>query len=299
MDASHMSSREGFTAATGVDDRAAAVATAERAEPPYLEVDRVSIRFTSKAGGKMQETSVLEELSFSLRKGEFCCIVGPSGCGKSTSLRIIDGLQAASSGEVRIEGAVVTEPRPDIAFVFQGFNLLPWRSLLDNVAFGLDNLGISKQERAERATKWLSTVGLADFAQYYPSQVSGGMQQRVGLARALAVEPRLLLMDEPFGAVDAQTRMLLQNEVLRLWEAEQKTVVFVTHDIEEALFLADRVLIMGPRPSRVLREVVVPFARPREDHIRGDSEFAALKDEIWTELKAAMAEPTAGAEAAR
>jgi NitT/TauT family transport system ATP-binding protein len=234
---------------------------------------------------------VLDEMSFSLRKGEFCCIVGPSGCGKSTSLRIIDGLQPASSGQVRIEGEVVTEPRADIAFVFQGFNLLPWRSLLGNVAFGLENLDISKEERAQRSRHWLDTVGLGEFASYYPSQVSGGMQQRVGLARALAVEPRLLLMDEPFGAVDAQTRMLLQNEVLRLWEADQKTVVFVTHDIEEALFLADRVLIMGPRPSKVLREIVVPFPRPREDHIRGNSEFAALKDEIWTELKAAMTPP--------
>lgn len=255
---------------------------------PYLEVDGVSIRFDSKVGKRTQETSVLEDLSFSLMKGEFCCIVGPSGCGKSTSLRIIDGLQKPSSGQVRVSGDVVTEPRRDISFVFQQFNLLPWRSLLDNVSFGLENTNMSKQERRERAERWLKMVGLESFAEFYPAQVSGGMQQRVGLARALAVEPKLLLMDEPFGAVDAQTRMLLQNEVLRLWEADQKTVVFVTHDIEEALFLADRVLIMGPRPSRVLRDVRVPFERPRQDHIRGTPAFAALKDQIWTELKAAM-----------
>jgi NitT/TauT family transport system ATP-binding protein len=277
-----------LTAAAQPDSTSTHSASAPTAPSPYLEVDRVSIRFTSKAGGRTQEISVLDELSLSLRKGEFCCIVGPSGCGKSTSLRIIDGLQPASSGDVRIDGQTVTGPRPDIAFVFQHFNLLPWRSLLDNVGFGLDNLGLPKKERSERARRWLDTVGLGEFAQFYPSQVSGGMQQRVGLARALAVEPKLLLMDEPFGAVDAQTRMLLQNEVLRLWEADQKTVVFVTHDIEEALFLADRVLIMGPRPSKVLREIVVPFPRPRVDHIRGNAEFAMLKDEIWTELKSAM-----------
>jgi len=266
---------------------------------PYLEVDSVSIEFRSAAAGPAGRISVLEELSFSLDRGEFCCIVGPSGCGKSTSLRIIDGLEPASGGQVRVDSQVVTAPRPDIAFVFQQFNLLPWRTLLDNVAFGLDNLRLPRAEREERARRWLDTVGLTDFAGYYPSQVSGGMQQRVGLARALAVEPRLLLMDEPFGAVDAQTRMLLQNELLRLWEADQKTVIFVTHDIEEALFLANRVLIMGPRPSRVLREIEVPFGYPREDHIRGDARFAALKDEIWTELKAAMTAVPPAAEAER
>lgn len=255
---------------------------------PYLEVDHIGISFTSRAGGKRRVISVLEDLTFSLEEGEFCCIVGPSGCGKSTTLRIIDGLQPPGAGVVRIAGTPVTEPRPEIAFVFQQFNLLPWRTIIDNVAFGLQNHPVSKGEREERARRWIERVGLAGFEDYYPSQLSGGMQQRVGLARALAVDPRLLVMDEPFGAVDAQTRMLLQSEVLRIWEADKKTVVFVTHDIEEALFLADRVLIMGPRPSRVLRTVEVPFPRPRDDSIRGDAAFARLKEEIWEELKSAI-----------
>jgi NitT/TauT family transport system ATP-binding protein len=263
-------------------------------EPAYLQLEGVCISFESQVGGRAERVHVLERLDLSLSQGEFCCIVGPSGCGKSTTLRIIDGLQTASAGSVRLRGRPVTGPSSEIGFVFQNFNLLPWRSVLGNIEFGLENLGLSKADRRKRAREWLKVVDLEGFEDYYPAQLSGGMQQRVGLARAMAIEPQLLLMDEPFGSVDAQTRMVLQMEVLRIWERDQKTVLFVTHDIEEALFLADRVVIMSPRPSRVLRSVEVPFSRPRNDRLRGDALFARLKEEIWEELKATMSKDRDG-----
>jgi NitT/TauT family transport system ATP-binding protein len=169
--------------------------------------------------------------------------------------------------------------------VFQHFNLLPWRTVLGNVEFGLENLGVKKDERRPRATEVLKLVDLVGFESYYPGQLSGGMQQRVGLARALAVDPSLLLMDEPFGSVDDQTRMLLQEELLNIWERDQKTVVFVTHDIEEALYLGDQVVVMKARPSQISRIIDVPFGRPRADDVRGSPEMARLKQEIWDELK--------------
>jgi NitT/TauT family transport system ATP-binding protein len=228
---------------------------------------------------------VLNEVNITLEERTFTCLVGPSGCGKSTLLRIIDGLMAPDTGEVRIGGEVVTAPSLDRGFVFQHFNLLPWRTVLGNVEFGLENLGVKKGERRPKATEILKLVDLEGFESYYPGQLSGGMQQRVGLARALAVDPSLLLMDEPFGSVDDQTRMLLQEELLNIWERDQKTVVFVTHDIEEALYLGDHVVVMRARPSKVSRVIDVPFGRPRTDEVRGSPELARLKQEIWDELK--------------
>lgn len=203
-------------------------------------------------------------------------------------LRIIDGLLEPESGTVRIGGSEVTGPSLDRGFVFQQFNLLPWRTVAGNVEFGLENLGVDKQERRKRAQHWLEIVDLEAFGTYYPAQLSGGMQQRVGLARALAVEPEILLMDEPFGSVDDQTRMLLQEELLQIWERDHKTVIFITHDIEEALFLSDLVVVMSPRPGRILRMLKVPFARPRVDSLRGDAEFARLKQTVWEELRAGV-----------
>jgi NitT/TauT family transport system ATP-binding protein len=229
--------------------------------------------------------SVLDGIDLSLEGGTFTCLVGPSGCGKSTLLRIIDGLIPPDAGEVRIDGQVVTGPSLDRGFVFQQFNLLPWRTVLANVEFGLENLGVKKGERRERAQDVIKLVDLEGFENYFPGQLSGGMQQRVGLARALAVEPGQLLMDEPFGSVDDQTRMLLQEELLKIWERSQKTVIFVTHDIEEALFLADHVVILRSRPSRVTRVIDVPFGRPRTDGVRGSPELGRLKLEIWEELR--------------
>jgi NitT/TauT family transport system ATP-binding protein len=248
-----------------------------------VEVRGVNKSFPRNRGDG--DLEVLNDVSFSLDSGTFTCLVGPSGCGKSTLLRIIDGLIPADSGEVFIGGKKVREPALDRGFVFQQFNLLPWRTVIGNVEFGLENLGVKKDERRRRAEEILKLVDLEGFESYFPGQLSGGMQQRVGLARALAVEPTILLMDEPFGSVDDQTRMLLQEELLKIWEKAQKTVVFVTHDIEEALYLGDRIVVMRSRPSRITRILEVPFGRPRADEIRGSPEMGRLKQEIWEELK--------------
>lgn len=246
-----------------------------------VEVKGLTMSFETR-GGRM---TVLDNVDLSLPGGTFCCIVGPSGCGKSTMLRIVDGLLPCDSGEVNLGGERVRQPSLERGFVFQQFNLLPWRTVIGNVEFGLENLKVEKKERRQRAHKWLELVDLKGFEDHYPAQLSGGMQQRVGLARALAVEPEILLMDEPFGSVDDQTRMLLQEELLRIWERDHKTVLFVTHDIEEALFLGDVVVVMSPRPGRILKTVEVPFARPRKDDLRGEAEFARVKQAIWEQLR--------------
>jgi NitT/TauT family transport system ATP-binding protein len=246
-----------------------------------VEVKGLTMSFETR-GGRM---TVLDNVDLSLPGGTFCCIVGPSGCGKSTMLRIVDGLLPCDSGEVNLGGERVRQPSLERGFVFQQFNLLPWRTVIGNVEFGLENLKVEKKERRQRAHKWLELVDLKGFEDHYPAQLSGGMQQRVGLARALAVEPEILLMDEPFGSVDDQTRMLLQEELLRIWERDHKTVLFVTHDIEEALFLGDVVVVMSPRPGRILKTVEVPFARPRKDELRGEAEFARVKQAIWEQLR--------------
>jgi NitT/TauT family transport system ATP-binding protein len=223
-------------------------------------------------------------------------VIGPSGCGKSTLLRILGGLIRPSGGRVVIGGSVCTSPRPDVGVVFQSFNLFPWRTVAQNVELGLEERGLGRAERRERAGRWLERVGLNGFEHFYPSQLSGGMQQRVGLARALAIEPDILLMDEPFGSLDAQTRLLLQAELMRLWALDRKTVVFVTHDVEEALFLADRVVILSPRPGVVVGDVPVPFDRPRGDPLRADPAFASLREELWESLKAGIAKQPGEAE---
>lgn len=248
-----------------------------------VDVRGVNKSFPRHQGGG--DLRVLNDVTFSIEAGTFICLVGPSGCGKSTLLRIIDGLIPPDAGEVYIGGEKVREPSLDRGFVFQQFNLLPWRTVIGNVEFGLENMGVKKQERRRRALEVIRLVDLEGFETYYPSQLSGGMQQRVGLARAIAVEPTILLMDEPFGSVDDQTRMLLQNELLKIWEQAQKTVIFVTHDIEEALYLGDRIVVMRARPSRITRVLEVPFGRPRTDELRGAPEMGHLKQEIWEELK--------------
>ncbi len=250
---------------------------------PEVVITGVSKAFPRQ--GKDGMLNVLNDVNLTLPEQAFTCLVGPSGCGKSTLLRIIDGLMPPDAGEVRIGGERITAPSLDRGFVFQHFNLLPWRTVIGNIEFGLENLGMKKEERRPRANEILKLVDLDGFENYYPGQLSGGMQQRVGLARALAVDPSLLLMDEPFGSVDDQTRMLLQEELLNIWERDQKTVVFVTHDIEEALYLGDRVVVMRARPSHISRIIEVPFGRPRSDGVRGSPEMARLKQEIWNELK--------------
>ena len=259
-----------------------AVNLAPNATGMKVELKNIDMSFTSNDGKRVH---VLDNVSTILEPGQFTCVLGPSGCGKSTLLRIIQALTKPSAGEVLLDGKAVERPSLDVGFVFQGFNLLPWRTVMANVEFGLENRGVGMAERRRRAQKFIDLVDLHGFENHYPNQLSGGMQQRVGLARALAIEPRLLLMDEPFGAVDSQTKMLLQGELLRIWEQTNKTVLFITHDIEEALFLGDVVYVMGARPSNIVSRVEVPFERPRRDHLRADPEFTRLREHLWESLK--------------
>jgi NitT/TauT family transport system ATP-binding protein len=225
-------------------------------------------------------------VELNVKSNEVLCIVGPSGCGKTTLLRCIGGLLAPSSGQVLIDGQIVHSPRPGVAIVFQHFGLLPWKTVVDNVAFGLKIAGVSRQQLAERVEHYIRLVGLAGFENQYPYQLSGGMQQRVGLARALATHPEILLMDEPFASVDAQTREVLQEELLRLHERERKTMVFITHSIDEALVLGDRVAVMATRPGRVKEVLTVNFARPRDPAaVRAEPRYTEMRNHIWEELR--------------
>jgi NitT/TauT family transport system ATP-binding protein len=231
---------------------------------PKLEVSRLTKGFTRAQGDIVP---VLDQISLAVADLEFVTILGTSGCGKSTFLRIVDGLIAPDSGEIRISGQPVHGSGHGRGMVFQSFDLFPWRTTLGNVEFGLQMARVPRQERRERAQRWIERVGLVGFENAYPHQLSGGMQQRVGIARALAIDPEVLLMDEPFGALDVQTRDLMQDELLAIWQRQKKTVLFVTHSIEEAIYLADRVVVLTPRPARVERVLQVPFPRPRTEEV--------------------------------
>ena len=221
-----------------------------------------------------------------IRSKEVLCVVGPSGCGKTTLLRCIGGLLAPSSGQVLIDGQTVDRPREGVAIVFQHFGLLPWKTVLDNVAFGLKIAGAPTSLIADRLKHYIGLVGLAGFENHYPYQLSGGMQQRAGLARALAIDPGILLMDEPFASVDAQTREVLQEELLQLHERERKTMLFITHSIDEAIILGDRIAVMASRPGRVKEMLPVDFPRPRDPAVlRGQPLYAELRNHIWEELR--------------
>src|SRR3954470_9609949 len=227
------------------------------------------------------------QLSFDIRRNEIMCIVGPSGCGKTTLLRCIAGLTDLSSGELLVHGEGLAGPPDGVAMVFQHFGLLPWKTVYQNAAFGLAMAGTPEAKIKERVKHYLDLVGLIGFEKHYPYQLSGGMQQRVGLVRALAMNPSVLLMDEPFAALDAQTREVLQEELLALMERadERKTMVFITHSIDEALILGDRIAVMTARPGRIKEVLDMPFGRPREvDAIRADPRFAELRLHIWRQL---------------
>ncbi len=249
-----------------------------------IQVRNVSKTFLGRTS-KDADVQALRSATLDIPDNQFFTLIGPSGCGKTTLLRIVAGLTEADAGDVLIDGKKVTGPGPERSVVFQNFALLPWADVQNNVAFGLEMRGVPREERLRRARELLQMVGLEGFERSYPGMLSGGMQQRVGLARALAVDPQVLLMDEPFGSLDEQTRRLLQEQLLQIWQDQRKTVIFVTHSMEEAVYLADQVVLMSPRPGQIKEVIKVPFARPRPPDIDKTKEFQELKAYLWEKLK--------------
>lgn len=250
---------------------------------PRLEVRRVCKSFNSRG----QTMEVLRDISFTIQPGEFVAILGASGCGKTTLLRIVDGLEMLTSGDVLINDVARPKPGPDRGFVFQSDTLFPWRTIVRNVAFGLELQGMPKKEIRERALASIDLVGLSGFENHYPHELSGGMRQRANLARALTIRPDLLLMDEPFAALDSQTRELMQAELLRIWtETDGGTVLFITHQIDEAVYLADRIIVLTSRPGRIKGIVDVDFERPRTLDLKRDPEFSAVVNRVWQMIEA-------------
>jgi NitT/TauT family transport system ATP-binding protein len=256
--------------------------------PAKLELRNISMQFSRRG----QTFEALRDVSLQVEAGEFISIVGASGCGKTTLLRIVDGLRPPTRGEVWVDGRPVDRPGPDRGFVFQQDGLFPWRTIIDNVIFGLEVQGKSKGDARKRADTLLKLVGLNGFEQHFPHELSGGMRQRANLARALTIDPDVLLMDEPFASLDAQTREIMQSELLRIWRSNRKTVLFVTHQIDEAVYLADRVVVMTSRPGQVKAVVDVAIPRPRDLSVKRTPRFLELVDEIWKmieeEVKAAL-----------
>src|SRR3989441_9793008 len=249
---------------------------------PYIAADGVSVTFRS---ANRAPVAALADFDLRVARGQFVSLVGPSGCGKSTFLNVVLGLGRPAAGEVLLDARRVDGPAPDRAMVFQEFGLLPWRTVEDNVELGLELRGMASAERRRRATELIQLVGLSGFERHYPHERSGGMKQPVGLARALATNPEILLMDEPFAALDAQTRDLMQAELLQIWERTRKTVLFVTHSIEEAAYLSDRVIVMTARPGRTKNILKVNLPRPRDYEMRLSAEFNDIKADIWNTLK--------------
>ncbi|HEU4340163.1 MAG TPA: ABC transporter ATP-binding protein [Candidatus Binatia bacterium] len=248
---------------------------------------KITVRHLTKTyNSNTGKVTALEDISFEVQPYESLCILGPSGCGKTTLLRLLDCLIARDHGEILLDGEPVTLPRSDVAMVFQHFGLFPWKNLEQNIAYGLTLRGCPREEITQTVQRYIGLVGLKGFERSYPYQLSGGMQQRAGLARALAVNPSLLLMDEPFGSLDAQTRETLQEELSRILAHERKTVLFVTHSIDEAIYLGDRILLMTPRPGRIREILPVEIARPRDiSRVRSDPRSVRLRAYIWDQLK--------------
>jgi NitT/TauT family transport system ATP-binding protein len=248
--------------------------------PPKVVASGVGRSFAGRRG----DLAALGPLDLEVAEGEFVALVGPSGCGKTTFLRIVGGLLNPTEGWVELTPRSQTQA--PVAMVFQDYGIFPWKTVLANVRFGLDVAGVPRTVGDARARRWLDRMGLADMARAHPPALSGGMRQRVAIARALAVEPEILLLDEPFAALDAQLRRLLGEELLRLWETDRRTVLLVTHSVEEALVLADRVVVMSARPGRVLADFAVPFARPRPPDLRTTAAFRSLEEGMWELLRA-------------
>jgi len=241
-----------------------------------LILDQVGKVFSTKGG----EMVALDRTSFQVKDGEFITILGPSGCGKSTLLRVVAGLEEPSSGKVYLDGHEVKGPGPDRGMVFQSYTLYPWLTVEDNIAFGSKLKGASQKQCKEVAQHYLDLIGLSGFEKHYPIQLSGGMKQRVAIARALANDPEILLMDEPFGALDAQTRSIMQEILLKAWEESKKTILFITHDVEESIFLADSVYVMTARPGRIKENISVDLPRPRDYNMKSSPEFLSLKTRL-------------------
>ncbi len=258
----------------------------------HLVIDGVSLVYRRPTDDS--EFLAVDAVSVDVEPGEFVTIVGPSGCGKTSLLLMVNGLLRPTRGRVLLDGRLVESPGQDRALVFQEFALLPWRTVLTNVELGLELKRHPTTERREIARHYVHLVGLGAFEDYFPHQLSGGMRQRVGIARALAVKPQVLLMDEPFGALDAQMRQLMASELLRIWEQDRKTILFVTHDIDEAIYLGDRVVVMSASPGRVLEVLPIHLPRPREFPVRNTPQFAEYRQRIWLSLEQEVRKSLAG-----
>ena len=257
----------------------------------YIQAKNVFLTFRPK---NRDPVTALQGLDLEVTQGEFLSLVGPSGCGKTTFLNVLLGLLRPDAGDIRLDGKKITGPGQERAMVFQEFGLLPWRTVLANVELGLELKGVAAAARRERAVELIKLVGLSGFDQHYPHELSGGMKQRVGLARALATDPEVLLMDEPFAALDAQTRDIMQMELLQIWDRAKKTVLFVTHSIEEAAYLSDRVIVMTARPGRTKSVIKINLPRPRDYEMRLSAEFNNIKAKIWDTLKEELITRSAG-----
>ena len=244
-----------------------------------LVLDSISKSFSLADGSTVD---ALSGISLAVADSEFVSVLGPSGCGKTTLLRIIAGLETPTSGTITLDGERIAGPSPRMAMIFQEYSLYPWRTVIDNIEFGLEIRGMTREERKKRAIEYLDLVGLRDFAGRFPYELSGGMRQRVAVARALAIDPAILLMDEPFGALDAQTRNRLQRELLDIWEKTRKTVLFVTHSVDEAVYLSDRIVVLTPRPGRIREIVPIGLPRPRE---RTDVAFARIRRYVLDQVE--------------
>ncbi|QFI75390.1 ABC transporter ATP-binding protein [Bradyrhizobium betae] len=248
-----------------------------------LKIEQVSRTFPARHGNA--PTRALEPANLTIGNNDFVTILGPSGCGKSTLLRIVAGLDRPTSGRVVLDGREVTGPGADRGMVFQSYTLFPWLTVRENIAFGLRERGVSETERNKIADAFIRQVGLTGFENHWPKQLSGGMQQRTAIARALANDPKILLLDEPFGALDNQTRALMQEMLLGIWERDQKTVLFVTHDIEEAIFLGSRVIVMSARPGRIKADIAIDLPHPRSYKVKTTPEFVQLKERLVEEIR--------------
>ena len=247
-----------------------------------IQIDRVSHTYRPARG---RAVLALDNISFEVRDREFVALLGPSGCGKSTLLYLIGGFLPIEFGAIRVDGRPVSGPGPDRGVVFQHFALFPWKTVIQNVLYGLEKQGLAREERMRRAHQYIDLVGLSGFEDSYPSQLSGGMKQRAAIARTLAIDPHILLMDEPFGALDAQTRSLMQVELLRIWQQSRKTVIFVTHDVQEAVFLAERIAVMSARPGHI-KEIVEARFDKQDPGVTRSAPFVEMVDHVWNLVRA-------------